>query len=254
MSKTKKGICFLIMGIFIFGIIFSTYQLEMTNREYVKERQVHQELMEYKPFIHEIEADGDKSDIEEKVVNQSIIDLQKKNADVIGWLTIPGTQIDYPFLWSNDYSKYLRTDINGQGSTAGSIFMDYRCDRNLQGAHSILFGHNMNNDSMFGSLPYFRDRAFFLEHQEGYIYLSNENLKLQAIACMVVKSNDAEVYGVAETDKQKERFVEVIREGNIHGSENIPDDLSIDDRFVILSTCSYEYNEARTVVVYRIVD
>ena len=255
MSKTKKGIYFLIMGIFIFGIMFSAYQLEMTNREYVKERQVHQELMEYKPepVIYEPKADSDTSGVEE-IVNQSIINLQKKNADVIGWLTIPGTQIDYPFLWSDDYSKYLRTDINGQSSTAGAIFMDYRCDRTLKGAHSILFGHNMNNDSMFGSLPYFRDRAFFLENQEGYIYLSNENLKLQAIACMVVKSSNAEVYGVAETDKQKERFIEVIREGNIHGSESIPEDLSVNDRFIILSTCSYEYEAARTVVIYRIIN
>ena len=257
MSKAKKGMYLLITGVFLFGIAYSAYQLEMSNREYVKEKQVHQELLEYKPrpmIYSEGVEKKDQGEAKEQIVNQSIIDLQKKNADVIGWITIPGTQIDYPFLWSDDYSKYLRTDINGKSSTAGSIFMDYRCDRTLKGAHSILFGHNMNNDSMFGSLPYFRDRTFFMEHQKGYIYLAHENIKLQAIACMVVESSNIEVYGVAESDKQKEQFIETMKGKNLHGSETIPGDLSIDDRFVILSTCSYEYNEARTVVVYRIIN
>jgi len=216
---------------------------------------VREEVMEYKPAL----LTSDKSTnadapSEEKIVNQSIIDLQEKNADVVGWITIPHTQVDYPFLWSDDYDTYLRTDINGQASVAGSIFMDYRCDKTFKEAHTILFGHNMNNGSMFGSLPYFRDRTFFLENQVGYIYLPNENLELQVVACMVVKSSDIEVYGVAETDKQKEQFIDVLKTKNIHGSESVPKDLSIDDRFVILSTCTYEYDEARTVVVYRIVD
>ena len=76
---------------------------------------------------------------------------------------------------------------------------------------------------------------------------------IKVFACMVVVSSNAEVYGVAEDEKQKERFIEVLRKENIHGAESIPDDLSIDDRFVLLSTCSYEYDEARTVVVYKVV-
>ena len=239
--------------ILLFAIGYSAYQLEMSNREYVKERRVREEVMEYKPMPVISSQDLDENE-EEKVVNQSIIDLQEKNADVVGWITIPHTQVDYPFLWSDDYDTYLRTDINGQASVAGSIFMDYRCDKTFKEAHTILFGHNMNNGSMFGSLPYFRDRTFFLENQVGYIYLPNENLELQVVACMVVKSSDIEVYGVAETDKQKEQFIDVLKTKNIHGSESVPKDLSIDDRFVILSTCTYEYDEARTVVVYRIVD
>ena len=265
MGKIKKSIYLLVMGIFLCGIIYSAYQLLVSNQEYAKEEKVHQELLEYKPRppindtkLWEEQPKDDTTDNKdvtaETIVNQSIIDLQKKNADVIGWITIPGTQIDYPFLWADDYDKYLRTDINGNKSTAGSIFMDYRCDRSLKGAHSILFGHNMNNDSMFGSLPYFRDRAFFLKHREGYVYLPNENLKLQAIACMIVESSDVEVYGVAEDDKQKENFIELLKKKNIHSNETIPEDLMIRDMFLILSTCSYEHSEARTVVVYRIVN
>jgi len=251
MSKVKKSIYLLITMTLLVVIGYSAYQVEKSNQEYVKEKKVREEVMEYKPVSLTSNQDTHNSEIE--IVNQSILDLQEKNADTIGWLTIPGTQIDYPFLWADDYDIYLRTDINGESSMAGSIFMDYRCDRNLLGAHSILFGHNMNNGSMFGALIEFRDRTFFQEHQEGYIYLSNANIKLQIIACIVTTSSNAEVYGVAETEEQKERFLEVIKEENIHGREGIPEDLSIDDRFVLLSTCSYEHDEARTVVVYRIV-
>ena len=260
MSKTKKYIYLIVTIVLLFGVAYSAYQLEVSNREYVKEKKVRQELAEYKPRLVVDTEDvteaneNDSNEPTEKVVNQSILDLQERNADVVGWITILGTQIDYPFLWADDYSTYLRSDINGERSTAGSIFMDYRCEKNFQGAHSILFGHNMNNGSMFGEIPRFRERTFFLEHQDGYIYLPNENLKLRAIACMVVESSDAEVYGVADTDNQKERFIEVLKEKDIHGGESMPEDLSIKDRFVLLSTCSYEYDEARTVVVYRIVD
>ncbi|MCP1102424.1 sortase B [Aequitasia blattaphilus] len=238
MNIRIAGVCILL------GIIgYSTYRLLASNQVYQEEQKTHQELLTYKP---------EPEEQTKAIINQSLLDLQKKNPDVAGWITIPGTGVDYPFLWANDYQTYLRTDINKEPSISGAIFLDYRFDRELAGFKGILFGHSMDNGSMFGSLANYQEREFFQGHQEGTIHLPYENLKLSLVAAMVVQWDDAEVYGVADTKEKKEAFLETLRERNIHGRERVPQDLTQEDRFILLSTCSYVQEEERTVVVFRI--
>lgn len=214
--------------------------------------------------VPEVEAiiDADVADIieeeperlEGEAVNPSILELQEVNQDVVGWVTIPGTQVDYYFLWAKDYETYYRTDINGQYSYAGSIFMDYRCDMNLRGAKTILYGHNMKNNSMFGSLANYKSRSFFTKNKKAHINLPYYNLELELVSCMVVKAYDPVVFGVKEQNVVEEDFIKALKKNNVHGKKYVPKDLSVEDRFVLFSTCNYETKEARTVVVFRILE
>ena len=256
MSNLKKKCFWTLAGICALGILYSAYRLGVSEWEYAKERNIRREVMEYKPQSAQDTQDIRNTEEQESpIVNPTILELQQKNADVIGWLSVPGTQIDYPFLWGEDYDTYLRRDIYGNASVAGAIFMDYRCKRDFTGMQTILFGHNMDNGSMFGDLLRFRERAFFMSHSEAWIYLTDATIKLELVACMIVDAANAKVYGVEEdTKEQRERFIEVLKEENIHDMESMQMDLTSEDRFVLLSTCSYEFEEARTVVVYRMVE
>lgn len=97
-------------------------------------------------------------------VLHDIDSLQEKNADCIGWIRVPGTDIDYPLMWTpDDPERYLHTDFYGGYSDYGVPFMDYRCDPDS--SNLILYGHNMFDGSMFTDLLWYREK----EYMDGHI-------------------------------------------------------------------------------------
>ncbi|MCD7947268.1 MAG: class B sortase [Oscillospiraceae bacterium] len=88
------------------------------------------------------------------------------NPDYSGWLTVAGTDIDYPIVQGEDNSKYLTTTFEGTENKAGAIFMDYRCTDGLDAPHVILYGHNMNDGSMFGGLSRYLEDGYMEQHPE----------------------------------------------------------------------------------------
>ncbi|MGF7086119.1 SrtB family sortase, partial [Lachnospiraceae bacterium PF1-4] len=160
----------------------SLYKLTLGNREYAKEKEVHQQVLEYRPAAKEPLA----ADEEVDTTNPQILELKKINPDVAGWVYLRDTSIDYPFVMAGDYNEYLRTDIYGNYSLSGTIFTDFRFGGDFKGFQTILFGHSMDNGSMFMDLLNFRDREYFKAHREGVIYLEKETLELELIACVVV--------------------------------------------------------------------
>ena len=89
--------------------------------------------------------------------------LFEQNADCIGWVCIPGTAVDYPLMHTpEDSEKYLRKDFYGAYSVSGVPFLDGRCSQ--ESANLIIYGHNMNNGTMFGSLKNYTDASYYAEH------------------------------------------------------------------------------------------
>ena len=80
-------------------------------------------------------------------IDFSALDFQ--NPDVVAWIQIPGTQINYPVVQGKDNDYYLHRDLNGQKSTAGTIFLDYADQADFSSLHNVLYGHHMKNGSMF---------------------------------------------------------------------------------------------------------
>ena len=101
-----------------------------------------------------------------------ILALREKNPDIYGWIIIPGTEnIDYPILQYTDNDYYLYREYTGGYMTAGSIFADYRCDKDINGNYNfIVYGHNMQNGMMFSELIKFLDEEFFNQNQYVYVY------------------------------------------------------------------------------------
>jgi sortase B len=238
----KKAIITILSLFFIAVIAFSDYQLWKINEDYAEESKIHDMVLEYKPDdTHDPEQDP-----EVEVVNQSVIDLQGKYPDAVGWLTVPNTKIDYPFVWYKDNDYYLRRDINGKYALAGTLFMDYRCEKDFSSQNTIIYGHHMKNGSMFGTLKNFNDKAFFDANKYGTIYLPHANLTLEFFAYMVVQPTDREIYAT----ELSETYFDYVKQKARHYRDV---ELSDNDRIVTLSTCSYEFNDARMVLLAKIV-
>ena len=228
----KKNVLRLLALCFAVLLAYSGYRVWGIGANYRDEAEMHGAVLEFKP-------EPDSTD------GQGLTDLRAKYPDAVGWLTVPDTGIDYPFVWYGDNDHYLRRDLNGEHATAGTLFMDFRCKRDFSSGNTIIYGHNMKNGSMFGTLKSFADKAFFDGAPTGTICLPHRTITLEFFAYLIVKSNDPEIYS-ADPDGA---CLDYIRQ-NARQYRDIG--VTAGDRIVTLSTCSREFDDARGVLVARV--
>lgn len=101
--------------------------------------------------------------------------LKKINPDIVGWIKVPGTRIDYPVLRGSRWNEYLHKDYKGESSYAGSIFI--QPGASFEDKHLILYGHNMRTRSMFGSLHEFESEDFYKKYNKIYLYQPEKVMK-----------------------------------------------------------------------------
>ena len=162
------------------------------------------------------------------------------NSDVVGWLYGPGTGINYPVAQAEDNDYYLRRLLNGDWNENGTLFLDYRCDRDFSQGDSLIYGHHMDSGIMFGSLVEYKDQSYYDKHPYMYLATPDGQYRVELFAgCLTGVEDD--VYQLAITEDYLRRCME--------SSTFQPDhDISIDGPILALSTCSYEFKDARYVV------
>lgn len=117
-------------------------------------------------------------------------DLLERNPDVIAWIQIPNTNIDYPVLQGDTNDTYLRHDIDGNYLVAGSIFVDANHSAPLEEPNTIIYGHNMRNSSMFSDLKEYINPEFVKDHPYVYIYLPDGTVS----EYQIVSSQEIDAY------------------------------------------------------------
>jgi sortase B len=186
----------------------------------------------------------------ESALNQGILELQREYEGAVGWLTVDGTGIDYPFAQANDNAFYLQKDLNGNHMKAGTNFPAGRNDNEFSAFNTLLSGHSMNNDSMFGTLRMFGEQAFFEANGAGSIVLADHLYMLEAFAYMVIRADDEMIYGALRpTAEDALRILAYIQRNARHYR---PIEITPNDRLVTLSTCAHEFGEARMVLICRL--
>lgn len=116
--------------------------------------------------------------------------LRTLNEDIVGWLYIPDSSIDYPILIGDTDSEYLNKDVEGNWSELGSIFCFKDTNKNLFDANTFLFGHNMLEYQMFGELRRYFDKDFRDSHKKVYIYTETRTLELEVFSIFTCLSYD----------------------------------------------------------------
>ncbi len=176
--------------------------------------------------------------------------LAAENPDVIAWIHVDDTRIDYPVYQSDDNEYYLHHDPYGNETTAGSIFLDCDSSADFVSRNNILYGHHMKNGSMFKDVMKFRDEDFFKTHPYFTIYTPQREIHLKAVACYYAVS-DYELRRNSFTGQYAfDRYVEA-SVGNCSFAEPIEYPVKA---IYSLVTCSYEVNDARTILIAVEVD
>lgn len=199
-------------------------------------------------------TDDNKPNAEKSGVNPIDFDkLQKENKDIVGWIKVDGTNIDYPVLRapSSDESYYLHRDYTGSYLYAGSIYMESYNSPDFTDRDTILYGHNMMNGTMFADLHKFEDSSFFIKHKYFYIYTPDSIKKY--IVYSAYEYDDRHInnsYNHFEDVKMFKEYIDysLNPQSAIVSNVRANSKVTVKDKLVTLSTCTNNRPENRFLV------
>lgn len=178
--------------------------------------------------------------------------LKALNPEVIGWLTVYGTGIDYPLVQADNNEKYVNTDVKGGYSMTGSLFLDCRNNPSYTDFNSIIYGHHMAKNAMFGSLHNFEENKFFEEHRYGALFCNSRRYGLEVFAFFPADAYDKTVYAPAMTgDDSRLAYIKMLETRALQKREI---DVTGSDRIVLLSTCTADVTNGRYLLAAKITD
>ncbi|WP_455538584.1 class B sortase [Terrisporobacter sp.] len=210
-------------------ICISGFKIYTTLRGYKKADNIYSQLRETKDNSHS-STDTTKN-------------LSSINSDYKFWINVEGTNIDYPVVQGKDNDFYLNHDFNKNYLPAGSIFLDYRNDFKAD-LNTVIYGHHMRNSTMFGQMEKFKKEDFF-EKNKKITLATEDNLYEYEIFAIGVYDADFGYNTVNFANEDNfNNFLNKILSKAMY-SRNI---VSSDDKIITLSTCSYEYDNARTAI------
>ena len=236
----KKIIKIILLGICLVIFIYSAYNIY----NYIKEENANKKLKN--ELIEDVITEVPSTELtinEEKIpISVDFSTLKEKNQDIVGWIYSKDTPINYPVVQAKDNQYYLHRLINGEYNASGSIFMDYRNNPNLEDNNTIIYGHNMKSDEMFGTLQNYKNQEYYDNHKILYYFTQEKKYEIKLIAGYTASLED-DIYNLNEINQeQKEK---ILQKSDFKSDVNI----SQNDKLITLSTCSYEYEDARYILI-----
>lgn len=198
-----------------------------------------------------VEASQEKEATAEKKEPSISVDfsaLLARNEDVVGWLYCPDTVINYPVVRGEDNDEYLHADLDGKYLKSGTLFVDYRNEEVGDDYNYIIYGHSMKNGTMFHDLTKYKDKAHYEAHPVLYYLTPEGNYELELFIGTVLDGND-KIYSYNLTEEEFRTLLNDYRRKSSFSSDIAPEE---NDIIVTLSTCSYEFDNARYVVIGRL--
>ena len=175
--------------------------------------------------------------------------LRAVNKDVAGWISIPGTIVSYPLIQGANNQYYLRRNWKKQSITSGSIFMDAECSRDLTDFHTIIYGHRMRNETMFGTLKYYSRKSYWQAHPSVYIVLEDAIYRYDIFAAHEVAVTSIIYRLDLETNHLEEEFLQYCTGHSSLKTGLIP---GAGDRILTLSTCTSTSSDTSRWVVHGV--
>ncbi len=180
--------------------------------------------------------------------------LKKVNPDVQGWLYQKGTVINYPVVQGTDNDTYLHTRFDKQWSGGGTLFVDYRMEKDFKGFNSIIYGHHMKDGSMFRSIRgYTKEDGYYDKHKTLELATPHGNYHLVVFSAFITKATDEDTYKMTYDEAEKQAYINRAWEQSELPITRDSVDVTKNDRLVTLSTCAYDYEEARYIVMCKMV-
>lgn len=257
-TKLDKAITVAIVISVIAVGIWGYQYIEKKNEEkslLKQQEEIDKKLQEVKDEQEKIKEQEEK--VKKEEIEKQCLEILKpykdKNSDVIGVIEIAGTVIKYPILKGSDNSFYLDRDIEKNKNVNGSIFLDYKNNSDFSDKNSVIYGHNMKNGTMFGELKNYRDKEFLKKYPYINVYSEKEILKYRIFSVHVAESEYP--YRIKKFDDEVayEKFLkDIIEKSMIKGDALMVDEEKViptkEDEIITLSTCAYDFDDARLAV------
>jgi sortase B len=175
--------------------------------------------------------------------------LKKKYKYIAGWLYCKNTVINYPVAKYTDNSFYLHHLINGNYNVKGTLFIDYRQQHPMKDFLTVIYGHHMFDGSMFGKLVKYRDESYYKKHPVMIYSTPKHDYKLKIFAGCTIPASSKRYKFDFRTRAERTEYLDWIQK-NTELDTNV--NVTADDRIVMLSTCTYEYDNARWVLFAKV--
>jgi sortase B len=239
----KKKISFLLV---ITGITLIT----LTVFQYYKVNNVYTNLRENAVIEKTIKNQNKK----EKVIDWN--KLKAINENIVAWLYIPGTGVDYPVIKATDNDFYLNHDIYGQSSIYGSIYLDqryYHMENINEVDNIIIYGHNMGhwNTSMFGKLMKYKEQDYYSQHKDIYLYTPEKNSKYKIVNVIRTTTSNKwyQFTNLKSCELTLDELKSCLSKDELYPCMQLSNH---SNRFITLSTCDYDGNYRILVVGERV--
>ena len=174
--------------------------------------------------------------------------LKTISGDAVAWLYCPDTVIDYPVMKADDYVYYLSHLPDGAQNANGSLFIDFNNASDFSEALTVIYGHNMRSKMMFGSLAEYKSQKYYEEHPYMYVYTKEANYRIELLYGCVVDA----VQWREQSFMYEENVDALIAYAALNTTFESNAECSGGDRIVVMSTCSYEFENARYLVIGKV--
>lgn len=210
--------------------------------------------------VTEVQEETEQVVAEEEIIYcESLYDfdeLRQQNEDIYAWVTVPGTQVDYPILQSATDNYYLNRNIDHSQGYPGCIYTNQCNAKEFSDYITVLYGHNMKNGTMFGSIHNFEDKACFNEYDKIYVYTEEMRLTYEIYAA--VKFTDVYIpsYYAVTMEQGRDGFINELMQNSNNDVSHIREGVEWlpEDKAIVLSTCVNGEGEKRYLLVGRLVE
>ncbi len=189
----------------------------------------------------------------ERIVQDTYREIHEKYPEVVGYLSIPNTSVLYYVFQSTDDEYYLHHGRDGNRTYSGEVYLDYRCDIADLKHHLIIYGHNMRNNTMFGSLDKYKKESFYRENPIITFNTVYDDHKWEIFSVRIVdvdQTSNTIIRTQFSSDKAWLQYIQNCQKESIYETPVV---LSKDDVVLTLITCSYEYDNGRLLVQAKLV-
>lgn len=186
---------------------------------------------------------SDELSAQETVIN--FAEMQQEYPEAMSWIRIEGTRIDYPVAQGKDNQFYVNHLIDGTRNKNGAIFADYRNSSDFSDKNTIFYGHHMKSGAMFAALVDYQDMDFYREHPNVELFLADEKYVGEIYSAYITPADSRTFSLKFKNDKEFADYLEMTVEKSLIDTGIA---VTAEDRIITLSTCTYEYDDARFVV------
>ena len=229
----KKTIAYLLGAAAILCLVVGGVKLVREQKAGEEYEELREEAKTEEPETVEAEPEEEKEPLDIPVDFEA---LQAENPDIYAWITIPGTNVDYPILQrEGDNGYYLNHSVDGAESIAGAIFTEDYNSKDFTDPNTIIYGHNMKNGSMFGQLKKYGKEDFYKEHPCFYLYTKDGVWQYGIFSVRVVDElSDSYTMTFASTDAYRSYLDQAVRK-SMYDTTATAD---VTDSIITLSTCT----------------